>query len=39
MYAMPIQSSLVDLMGQCLLVLSYEIAKLLGSEMLARDPR
>jgi len=39
MYAMPIQSSLVDLLGQCLLVLSYELTTLLGSDMIARDPR
>jgi len=39
MYAMPIQSSLVDLMGQCLLVLSYELATLMGSDMLTRGPR
>ena len=37
LYAMPIQSSLVDLIGQCALVLTYELATTLGCDMLARD--
>ena len=32
-YAMPIQSSVVDLVGQIMLVLCYEIAQVLGADV------
>ncbi|KZS98799.1 hypothetical protein SISNIDRAFT_403866 [Sistotremastrum niveocremeum HHB9708] len=35
MYALPIQSSLVDLIGQCLLVASFEVARALGGKVVA----
>ena len=33
MYAMPIQSSLIDLISQILLVICYELAEALGSKV------
>lgn len=39
MYAMPIHSSVIDLVGQMLLVLCFEIVSLLGGKVNAKSHR